>query len=117
MMETLREYYIVRTLKKARTGDEPSIHYWAIDQASGGYPYWSQWTVSANEFKSIQDAINAVSGKYDQYMLNDLHGPLEIAKVTWTAEKVDDLTPALEAEKRERALAKLTEDEKTLLGL
>ena len=45
------------------TADE--LKFYAIDDSSGGRPYWSPWITSARVFKSYDEAKKAITNKQD----------------------------------------------------
>jgi len=91
--------------------------YYAIDQHSGGYPYWTDWFSTKATFSDLAQASNALRGtrKNDSYMSRDVFD-IRIATVRTTIDTNISEEDIIE-ERKKQALAKLSKDERRLLGL
>lgn len=102
--------YIITAIK-----DDKRVYY-GVDSHSGGYPYWASWIGGAHEFDKKTHAVRAFEEVHNPsfYMAKEAHsiqlGELIITLTTITKEQIVE-------EKKKEALAKLTEEDKHLLGL
>lgn len=115
MFEVPDKYYVV-AIEKSDKHPEGQTVFYAIDQQSGGYPYWSNWMNSAEAFADIEKASRAfdeASGGSSYLSRNVSHVRLVKAVTTLTPVKDEDI----KRKKREAALSKLTDEEKALLGV
>ncbi len=95
-------------------GDKPVFY--GIDQHSGGYPYWSSFLSGAKHFKDVVEAVDSLPsrGRGIDYMTNKVSN-IRVGKVLIEVVDIDDTK--ITEERKQRALSKLTEDERRLLGL
>jgi hypothetical protein len=107
-MSKIKPFYII-TGKRSPAGEQ---NFWAIDNHSGGWPWWSDDFAQAEKFNSISKALRHLSP--GGYML-DQAKDLKVVQVNMTLVDVDSST--IIKMKRDEALAKLTKDDRVVLGL
>lgn len=86
--------------------------FWAIDNQSGGYPWWTDSLFGAEKYLSIKKASSQMS--FGGYMFEQATN-IRVCKLIIEYETVSDASVL--AALKEAALAKLTAEDKKILGL
>lgn len=114
MMDTveLEVTYVVTAIDK----NDGRVYY-AIDNHSGGYPYWSTTYNSRKEMRTLEDATKAYKEAVSAtgYMNKVTDVVVGVTRTTISLNEIDNT--AITEERKRIALEKLTEDERRLLGL
>lgn len=108
MSADVQPFFII-TGKVTKTG---KLVFWATDIHSDGYPFWTDSFASATKFETLIKASKMVGSA--GYMLNQA-SDVKINRVNIVLEEVSE--KSVRMIQREEALAKLTKEERILLGL
>lgn len=115
MSSTEFYYYTITAINK-----ECERVYLFYDKDSGGYPYWSTRQTPPNFgtdlMKVVEKFDEEIEGTSFSYLAREVDIP-SIARVNIKLEPVDRNSEQLVQKRKERALEKLTDEEKVLLGL
>lgn len=104
-----KTYYVIA---RRRIGGK--IEYHAINYMSGGWPWWADWPGAAKEFNTLSEASDNLCMTADTGYGNTEVFILKVEPVVTIIEP--DSTEVTNARRKE-AMAKLTPEERELLGL
>lgn len=107
-MSAVQSFFII-TGKETETG---KLVFWATDIHSDGWPYWTDSFGGATKFETLTKASKMVG--FGGYMF-DQASDVKINRVSIDLEEVSEKSVLMI--QREEALAKLSKQERILLGL